>query len=169
MAFGEQGNWLTFWPHLRAFVIECTCVCLPVCDANRLWLNATRYAWHFDIIDHQLETVSYRVLGETSPGFAYSVVCLSAALCVVAKQWKIGIWCVEKIFLLRGIAKSWVGFRLAQLSNPYQSTNTPKTGSFKTSPSNYGQMVADWATLWFYRRCEVIVIANAPKYSMDSH
>ena len=44
-------------------------------------------------------------------------------------------------------------------------------GDHKTSALKYGQTVADVATLWIDRRCEVTVglVANAPKYSMDSH
>ena len=43
-----------------------------------------------------------------------------------------------------------------------------KIGDLKTAPLNYSQKVADGATFRTDRRCEVIVVANAPKYSVDS-
>ena len=44
-----------------------------------------------------------------------------------------------------------------------------KIGDLKTPPLNYGQMIADGATPLIDRRCKVIVVANAPKYSVNSH
>ena len=38
----------------------------------------------------------------------------------------------------------------------------------KTWHWNCGQTVADGATLWSVRRCEIIVVANTPKYWVDS-
>ena len=64
------------------------------------------------------------------------------------------------------------GLSIGTTHDPYlfpNSPNPPNWGFPKTSPSNYGQTVADGATLWIDRRCEVIVVANAPKYSVDSH
>ena len=46
---------------------------------------------------------------------------------------------------------------------------TPKIWDLKLPPSNCGQTAADGATLGTGRRCEVIVVANVPKYSVDSH
>ena len=44
-----------------------------------------------------------------------------------------------------------------------------KIGDLKTPSSNFGQTLADVATLWIDRHCEVITVACAPKYSVDSH
>ena len=51
------------------------------------------------------------------------------------------------------IRKPYVGFRLVQIPTHL----------------NYGQTAADGATLGTERRCEVIVVASALKYSFDSH
>ena len=40
---------------------------------------------------------------------------------------------------------------------------TPKIGDLKTPPLNYSQTEEFGATLWTDRRCEVIVVASAPK------
>ena len=59
-------------------------------------------------------------------------------------------WQIEQNFVLPGIGKSWVGFRLAQLPTPYLSPNSPNPpnwGSSKTIASNYSQTIADGATL----------------------
>ena len=49
------------------------------------------------------------------------------------------------------------------------ATQTPKIWDLKTPPLNYGQMDADEAIVWIDRRCEIIVVANAPKCSLNSH
>ena len=50
-------------------------------------------------------------------------------------------------------------------TNPTALTlRTPKIGDLKTPPLNYSQTVTDGATLGIDRHCEVIVVANAPKY-----
>ena len=54
-------------------------------------------------------------------------------------------------------------------SRPLNTTLIPQNWGSPNSPSNYGQMVADGATLWIDRRCEVVVVANASKYSVVSH
>ena len=58
-------------------------------------------------------------------------------------------------------------------SRPPNSSLTPQTPQIvipQTPSFNFGQTVADdGATLWIDRRSEVIVPANAPKYSVDSH
>ena len=54
-------------------------------------------------------------------------------------------------------------------SQPANTLLTPNIGDLKTPPLNYCQTVADGATFWSDGRCEIIVLANAPKYSVDSH
>ena len=67
---------------------------------------------------------------------------------------------------MRAIGKSWLGFRLVQIPTHV----VKKSGNLKSPAINYGQMVADGATLWTEMRWEVIVVANAwNKYSIDSH
>ena len=69
---------------------------------------------------------------------------------------------IEQNVVLRGIGKSWAGILLVLIQSPNTSV-IPKIGDLKTPPSNYGQTAADGTTLWSDRRCEVIVVANAPK------
>ena len=63
----------------------------------------------------------------------------------------------------RGFALDWCK------SQPTNTPTTPKIGDLKNLFLNYGQTVADVATLYTDGRCEVIVVANAPKYSADLH
>ena len=75
---------------------------------------------------------------------------------------------IEQIFVLRYWEVVWVGFRLAQIP----TANTLLTAKFRDLKSplkKYGQTAADGVTLWIDRRCEVIIVANALKYSVDSH
>ena len=53
--------------------------------------------------------------------------------------------------------------------DPQHIFNSQNRGSQRPPPSNYGQTVADGITFWIDRRCQVIAVANVPKYSMDSH
>ena len=72
---------------------------------------------------------------------------------------------IEQNFVLRGIRKSWAGFRLVQIRA--NTALTPKIEALATSLLGYDQTVADAATLWIDKR-EVIAVANAPKFSLDS-
>ena len=82
---------------------------------------------------------------------------------IVAKQQQI-----EQNFVLTGNGKSWANpnplYCIKQLVTHHLSVS----GDLKT-PLNYIQTIADGATLRTDRRCEVIVVANASKYSVDSH
>ena len=60
-----------------------------------------------------------------------------------------------------------MGFRLIQIRP--NATIAPRIGDLKTPSLNYSQTVADGATLGIDRHCEVIVVANAPKYSVDAY
>ena len=76
---------------------------------------------------------------------------------------------IKQNWVLRGIGKSWVGFRLVHLPN---SQTDPQNWGSQNPSSNYDQMVktvADGATPWIDGHCEVIIVANAPKYSVDLH
>ena len=64
--------------------------------------------------------------------------------------------------------KSWWAFDCCES----QLTHTPlnsKIGDLKTYPLTYGHTIADGVTLLTDRRCEVIVVANSPKYSVYSY
>ena len=59
------------------------------------------------------------------------------------------------------------GLSIGTTPDPRNSPNPQIFRSVKTPPSNYSQTVADGATLWIDRRCEIVVVANAPKYSFS--
>ena len=72
-------------------------------------------------------------------------------------------------FVLSGTGKSWVGFQLAQLPGPTPNAPLDPHWDPNYTPSKYSQAVADGATLVIVRRCEVTVVADASKYSVNSH
>ena len=67
--------------------------------------------------------------------------------------------CIERYWEVVG------GLLIGTNPNPI----TAKFGDLKTPHLNYCQAVADGAKLCIDGRREVIVVANAPKYSVDSH
>ena len=56
------------------------------------------------------------------------------------------------------------GLSIGANPNPLTLPERSKIGDLKTLPSK-----KNGATLRIDRRCEVTVVANAPKYSVDSH
>ena len=61
---------------------------------------------------------------------------------ITAKRWQ-----TAQMFVLAGIGKSCMRFRLVQIPNGANTPLTPKIESLRTSLLGYGQTAADGATL----------------------
>ena len=91
---------------------------------------------------------------------------ITAKRCQIVQMYVLGRirkYCNEIIYIEHAWAFDWCE------SQPVNTLITPKIGDIKTPPLSSGQAVADGATLLTDWHCEVIVVANAPKHSVDSH
>ena len=84
------------------------------------------------------------------------------------------VLCLRSCFLNRFVRGEFSRLNCWSLIRPGSCESThcecsvgQTTGDLKTPPLNYCKTVADAATLWSDRRCEIIAVANAPKYSVD--